>query len=165
MEAGQVTWTTPLSSLSVQMWSQMGINTAHLSLSFLLYLFSFNFFSYNFFFLFSFFFNYFKTEFFCICRPGCPRTCYIIQAGLELTEINPPASASQVLRLMACTIMTTAWLDSKFLNWSFFFVTTSASQVLGLKACATTARLWLLLNYLFLMSKIAFPSLINHRII
>jgi hypothetical protein len=38
--------------------------------------------------------------------PGCPRTHFVDQAGLELR--NPPASASQVLGLKACA--TTAWL-------------------------------------------------------
>jgi hypothetical protein len=40
--------------------------------------------------------------------PGCPGTHLVDQAGLELR--NPPASASQVLGLKACT--TTAWQDS-----------------------------------------------------
>ena len=34
--------------------------------------------------------------------PGCPRTRYVYQAGLELR--NPPASASQVVGLKACAI-------------------------------------------------------------
>jgi hypothetical protein len=38
--------------------------------------------------------------------PGCPGTHFVDQAGLELR--NPPASASQVLGLKACT--TTAGL-------------------------------------------------------
>jgi hypothetical protein len=33
--------------------------------------------------------------------PGCPETHFVDQAGLELR--NPPASASQVLGLKACT--------------------------------------------------------------
>jgi hypothetical protein len=33
--------------------------------------------------------------------PGCPGTHFVDQAGLELR--NPPASASQVLGLKACT--------------------------------------------------------------
>jgi hypothetical protein len=36
-----------------------------------------------------------------LCSPGCPRTHSVDQAGLELG--NPPASASQVLGLKACT--------------------------------------------------------------
>jgi hypothetical protein len=36
-----------------------------------------------------------------LCSPGCPRTHAVDQAGLELR--NPPASASQVLGLKACT--------------------------------------------------------------
>ena len=36
-----------------------------------------------------------------LCSPGCPGTHFIDQAGLELR--NPPASASQVLGLKACT--------------------------------------------------------------
>jgi hypothetical protein len=43
--------------------------------------------------------------------PDCPGTHYADQAGLELR--NPPASASQVLGLKACT--NTAWLLSDFL--------------------------------------------------
>jgi hypothetical protein len=35
--------------------------------------------------------------------PGCPGTHFVDQAGLELR--NPPASASQVLGLKACTTM------------------------------------------------------------
>jgi hypothetical protein len=40
-----------------------------------------------------------------LCSTGCPGTHSVDQAGLELR--NPPASASQVLRLKACA--TTAW--------------------------------------------------------
>jgi hypothetical protein len=36
-----------------------------------------------------------------LCSPGCPGTHFVDQAGLELR--NPPASASQVLGLKACT--------------------------------------------------------------
>jgi hypothetical protein len=56
-----------------------------------------------FFFFFS-FFCFFETGF--LCSPGCPRTHFADQAGLELR--NSPASASQMLGLQACT--TTAWL-------------------------------------------------------
>jgi hypothetical protein len=42
-----------------------------------------------------------------LCSPGCPRTHSVDQAGLELR--NPPASASQVLKLKACA--TTARLS------------------------------------------------------
>jgi hypothetical protein len=53
--------------------------------------------------------------------PDCPGTHFVDQAGLELR--NPPASASQVLGLKACT--TTAWLTllsmcrqyRNFLTW------------------------------------------------
>jgi hypothetical protein len=38
-----------------------------------------------------------------LCSPGCPGTHFVDQAGLELR--NPPASASRVLGLKACTIM------------------------------------------------------------
>jgi hypothetical protein len=38
-----------------------------------------------------------------LCRPGCPGTHFVDQAGLELK--NPPASASQVLGLKACATM------------------------------------------------------------
>jgi hypothetical protein len=40
-----------------------------------------------------------------LCRPGCPGTHSVDQAGLELR--NPPASASQMLGLKACA--TAAW--------------------------------------------------------
>jgi hypothetical protein len=36
-----------------------------------------------------------------MCSPGCPGTHFVEQAGLELR--NPPASASRVLELKACT--------------------------------------------------------------
>jgi hypothetical protein len=36
-----------------------------------------------------------------LCSPGCPGTYSVDQAGLKLR--NPPASASQVLGLKACT--------------------------------------------------------------
>jgi hypothetical protein len=36
-----------------------------------------------------------------LCSPGCPGTHFVDQTGLELR--NPPASASQVLGLKACT--------------------------------------------------------------
>jgi hypothetical protein len=36
-----------------------------------------------------------------LCSPGCPGTHSVDQVGLELR--NPPASASQVLGLKACT--------------------------------------------------------------
>jgi hypothetical protein len=36
-----------------------------------------------------------------LCSPGCPGTHSVDQTGLELR--NPPASASQVLGLKACT--------------------------------------------------------------
>jgi hypothetical protein len=42
---------------------------------------------------------------------GCPGTHFVDQAGLELR--NPPASASQVLGLKACT--TTPGLTSAFI--------------------------------------------------
>jgi hypothetical protein len=42
--------------------------------------------------------------------PGCPGSHSVEQAGLELR--NPPASASRVLGLKACT--TTAWPWSSF---------------------------------------------------
>jgi hypothetical protein len=60
-----------------------------------------------------FFFLWFFVSVFCffrdrvsLCSPGCPGTHFVDQAGLELR--NPPASASQVLGLKACT--TTAQL-------------------------------------------------------
>ena len=49
-----------------------------------------------------------------LCSPGCPGTHSVDQAGLELR--NPPASASRVLGLKACT--TTARLDTSYTqNW------------------------------------------------
>jgi hypothetical protein len=47
-----------------------------------------------------------------LCSPGCPGTHSVDQAGLELR--NPPASASQVLGLNACT--TSARLHSDILK-------------------------------------------------
>jgi hypothetical protein len=47
-----------------------------------------------------------------LCSPGCPRTHFVDQAGLELR--NPPASASQVLGLKACA--TTAQLGNIFMS-------------------------------------------------
>jgi hypothetical protein len=63
-----------------------------------------------------FFFFFFLTLFFPRDRvslyiSGCPGTHFVDQAGLELR--NPPASASQVLGLKACT--TTARLAYTFL--------------------------------------------------
>jgi hypothetical protein len=42
-----------------------------------------------------------------LCSPGCPGTHFVDQACLELR--NPPASASQVLGLKACTT-TPGWM-------------------------------------------------------
>jgi predicted ATPase len=47
-----------------------------------------------------------------VCGPGCPGTHSVDQAGLKLR--NLPASASQVLRLMACA--TTARLVFKLIK-------------------------------------------------
>jgi hypothetical protein len=52
-----------------------------------------------------FFSRFFRREFLCIAMAVLEHT--IDQAGLKLR--NPPASASQVLRLKACA--TTAWLN------------------------------------------------------
>jgi hypothetical protein len=51
-------------------------------------------------FFFFFFFLVFQDRV-SLCSPGCPGTHSVDQAGLELR--NPPASASQVLGLKACT--------------------------------------------------------------
>ena len=51
-------------------------------------------------FLFFFFFLVFRDRV-SLCSPGCPGTHFVDQAGLKLR--NPPASASQVLGLKACT--------------------------------------------------------------
>jgi hypothetical protein len=48
-----------------------------------------------------FFFFFFFWDRISLCSPGCPGTHSVDQAGLELR--NPPASASQVLGLKACT--------------------------------------------------------------
>ena len=58
-----------------------------------------------FFVLFCFVFCFFQDKV-SLWGPGCPGTHSVDQAGLE--RRNLPASASQVLRLQACT--TTAWL-------------------------------------------------------
>jgi hypothetical protein len=52
------------------------------------------------FFFFFFFFLVFRERV-SLCSPGCPGTHSVDQAGLKLR--NPPASASQVLGLKACT--------------------------------------------------------------
>jgi hypothetical protein len=41
---------------------------------------------------------------FPLCSPGCPGTHSVDQDNLKLIEIHPPASASRVLGLKACTI-------------------------------------------------------------
>jgi hypothetical protein len=51
-----------------------------------------------------------------LCSPGCPKIHSVDQAGLELRD--PPASASPVLGLKACT--TTAWLFLGFCLVGFF---------------------------------------------
>jgi hypothetical protein len=48
-----------------------------------------------------------------LCNPGCSGIHFVDQAGLKLR--NPPASASQVLGLKACT--TTTWQ----IIWFFFY--------------------------------------------
>jgi hypothetical protein len=48
-----------------------------------------------------------------LCSPSCPGTHSVEQAGLELR--NPPASASQVLGLKACT--TTARQNAGILKY------------------------------------------------
>lgn len=50
-----------------------------------------------------------KTDLFLFFKMGFPGTLYVDPASLKLTR-DPPASASQVLRLKACT--TTARLQS-----------------------------------------------------
>jgi hypothetical protein len=46
-----------------------------------------------------------------LCSPGCPETHSVDQAGLELR--NPPASASRVLGLKACTTTARLWVLNK----------------------------------------------------
>jgi hypothetical protein len=48
-------------------------------------------------------FLFFSRDRVSLYSPGCPGTHFVDQAGLELR--NPPASASQVLGLKACTTM------------------------------------------------------------
>jgi hypothetical protein len=50
-----------------------------------------------------------------LCSPGCPGTHSVGQAGLELK--NPPATASQVLELKACTTTTRQiqWFKTTFI--------------------------------------------------
>jgi hypothetical protein len=55
-----------------------------------------------------------------LCSPGCPGIHSVDQTGLELR--NPPASASQVLGLKACS--TTARLSWMFLHVICFFLLT-----------------------------------------
>jgi hypothetical protein len=52
-------------------------------------------------FFFFFFFFWFFQDRVSLYRPGCPGTHSVDQAGFKLR--NPPASASQVLGLKACT--------------------------------------------------------------
>jgi hypothetical protein len=54
----------------------------------------------EFFFFFFFFFFLVFWDRVSLCSPGCPGTHSVDQTGLELR--NPPASASQVLRLKVC---------------------------------------------------------------
>jgi hypothetical protein len=53
--------------------------------------------------LFEFLFVCFFRDRVSLYSPGCPRTHFVDQAGLELR--NLPASASQVLGLKACATM------------------------------------------------------------
>jgi hypothetical protein len=50
-----------------------------------------------------FFFCLFFRDRVSLYSPGCPGTHFVDQAGLKLR--NPPASASRVLGLKACTTM------------------------------------------------------------
>ena len=52
--------------------------------------------------LFVFWFLFFRDRV-SLCIPDCPGTHFVDQVDLELR--NPPASASQVLRLKACATM------------------------------------------------------------
>jgi hypothetical protein len=67
----------------------------------------------SFFFYFYFLKKIFPRDWVSLYSPGCPGTHFVDQAGLKLR--NPPASASQVLRLKAWA--TTA-LPSSF-KWTF----------------------------------------------
>jgi hypothetical protein len=53
-----------------------------------------------------------------LCSPGCPETHFVDQAGLELR--NPPASASQVLRLKACATMLGCAIFSWLVKFTYF---------------------------------------------
>ena len=57
-------------------------------------------------FIYLFCFFFFFRDRVSLCSPGCSGTHSVDQVGLELRDL--PASASQVLRLKACT--TTVWL-------------------------------------------------------
>jgi hypothetical protein len=60
--------------------------------------------------------------------PGCPGTHFVDQASLELR--NPPASASRVLRLKACTTMPDFFLISMYL---FICVAVLPARSAGIK--------------------------------
>jgi hypothetical protein len=54
-----------------------------------------------------------------LCSPGCPGTHFVDQAGLKLR--NPPASASRVLGLKACTTKQGVCLRHISRKDSFYF--------------------------------------------
>jgi hypothetical protein len=81
----------PMVTISITTGS---VHHGHLSL------FTIHSFFWVFFFLSFFFFLVFRDRV-SLCSPGCPRTHFVDQAGLELR--NLPASAYRVLGLKACT--------------------------------------------------------------
>jgi hypothetical protein len=84
-------------------------------------------------FFFFFFFLVFRD---CVslCSPDCPGTHSVDQAGLELR--NPPASASQVLRLKACAT-TPGFVLVLLSDCVSHNLLASVSQLLGLQAYST----------------------------
>jgi hypothetical protein len=80
-----------------------------------------------------------------LCSPGCPGTHSVDQAGLEFR--NPPASASQVLGLKACTTTARQTVLSCLLSYLIFQNISKAkysvllAQVVCLFVCLLTRNL------------------------
>ena len=51
-----------------------------------------------------------------LCNSGCPGIHFVDQAGLELTEIDPPASASRMLGLKV-SATTTWWSETLYITY------------------------------------------------
>jgi hypothetical protein len=56
-----------------------------------------------------------------LCSPGCPGTCFVGQAGLELRDLPASASASGMLGLKVCTTISSFYFFFKscYINCSF----------------------------------------------